>query len=70
MSSYVHITGLTRTDVALQASRIPEQKPIPERSWYSLAPEVVEAFRRQHDASASPNERLQRTLSATKPWTA
>ena len=42
-----------------------------EQAWSAMEPESYEAFRRQLDAPpATPNERLQRTMAATRPWQA
>ena len=42
-----------------------------EQAWSAMEPEAYEAFRRQLDAPpATPNERLQRTMAATRPWQA
>jgi uncharacterized protein (DUF1778 family) len=41
-----------------------------EQAWSAMEPEAFEAFRRQLDAPANPNERLRRTMAAPKPWQA
>jgi hypothetical protein len=48
-------------------------EPVPElveQTWSALEPQAFEAFSRQLDAPASPNERLQRTMAAPRPWQA
>ena len=64
----VNASGLTRTDFVLQAARAAAQELLVERAWSAMAPEAYEAFCRQLDAPANPNERLQRTMAATRPW--
>ena len=66
----VSASGLTRTDFVLQAARAAAQELLVEQAWSAMAPEAYEAFRRQLDAPASPNERLQRTMAASRPWQA
>jgi uncharacterized protein (DUF1778 family) len=66
----VQASGLTRTDFVLQAVRAAAQNLLVEQTWSALEPEAFEAFRRQLDAPASPNERLQRTMAAPRPWQA
>ena len=44
------------------------QELLVEQAWSAMEPEAYEAFCRQLDAPANPNERLQRTMAATRPW--
>lgn len=66
----VRASGLTRTDFVLQAARAAAQNLLVEQTWSVLEPQAFETFRRQLDAPASPNERLQRTMAASRPWQA
>jgi len=66
----VQASGLTRTDFVLQAARAAAQNLLVEQTWSVLEPQAFETFRRQLDAPASPNERLQRTMAASRPWQA
>lgn len=66
----VQASGLTRTDFVLQAARAAAQNLLVEQTWSALEPQAFEVFRRQLDAPASPNERLQRTMAAPRPWQA
>ena len=56
----VQASGLTRTDFVLQAARAAAQNLLVEQTWSALDPQAFEAFRRQLDAPANPNERLER----------
>ncbi len=53
-----------------QAARAAAQELLVEQAWSAMAPEAYEAFRQQLDAPANPNERLQRTMAAPRPWQA
>jgi uncharacterized protein (DUF1778 family) len=66
----VSASGLTRTDFVLQAARAAAQELLVEQSWSAMEPEAFEAFCRQLDAPATPNERLRRTMAAPRPWQA
>jgi len=66
----VRASGLTRTDFVLQAARAAAQNLLVEQTWSVLEPQAFETFRRQLDAPANPNERLQRTMAASRPWQA
>ncbi len=66
----VRASGLTRTDFVLQAARAAAQNLLVEQTWSVLEPQAFETFRRQLDAPASPNELLQRTMAASRPWQA
>lgn len=66
----VSASGLTRTDFVLQAARAAAQELLVEQAWSAMAPEGYEAFCQQLDAPANPNERLQRTMVAPRPWQA
>ncbi|EAQ69081.1 hypothetical protein SynRS9909_01677 [Synechococcus sp. RS9909] len=66
----VRASGLTRTDFVLQAARAAAQNLLVEQTWSVLEPQAFETFRRQLDAPAGPNERLQRTMAASRPWKA
>ncbi|WP_398324834.1 DUF1778 domain-containing protein [Vulcanococcus sp.] len=64
----VAASGLTRTDFVLQAVRSAAQELLVEQAWSALEPDAFEAFQRKLDAPANPNERLQRTMAAPRPW--
>ena len=66
----VNASGLTRTDFVLKAARAAAQDLLVEQAWSAVDPEAFEAFRRQLDAPANPNERVRRTMAAPSPWQA
>jgi len=52
----VSASGLTRTDFVLKAARAAAQELLVEQAWSAMDPEAFEAFRRQLDPPANPNE--------------
>jgi uncharacterized protein (DUF1778 family) len=64
----VHASGLTRTDFVLKAVRPAARELLVEQAWSAIEPEAFEAFRRQLDAPANPNDPLRRTMAAPGPW--
>ncbi|MCP9840710.1 DUF1778 domain-containing protein [Synechococcus sp. J7-Johnson] len=64
----VRASGLTRTDFVLQAARHAARELLVQQAWQAISPEQFDLFLRQLDAPPSPSDRLQRTLTAPKPW--
>lgn len=66
----VSASGLTRTDIVLQAARAAAQDLLVEQTWQAVSPERYQQFAELLDAPPNPSERLRRTLSAPRPWLA
>ena len=64
----VHASGLTRTDFVLQAARSAARELLVQQSWQAVSPEQFEEFLCQLDAPPGPSDRLQRTMTAPRPW--
>lgn len=64
----VHASGLTRTDFVLQAARTAARELLVQQSWQAVSPEQFDQFLCQLDAPPSPSDRLQRTMTAPRPW--
>jgi hypothetical protein len=64
----VHASGLTRTDFVLQAARNAARELLVQQAWQAISPEQFDLFLRQLDAPPSPTDRLQRTMTAPRPW--
>lgn len=64
----VRTSGLTRTDFVLQAARNAARELLVQQAWQAISPEQFDQFLRQLDAPPSPSDRLQRTMTAPKPW--
>jgi uncharacterized protein (DUF1778 family) len=64
----VAASGLTRTDFVLQAARAAARDLLVDQAWLTLTPERFEQFLNSLDAPPHPNERLQRTMAAPRPW--
>jgi uncharacterized protein (DUF1778 family) len=64
----VHASGLSRTDFVLKAARAAAQELLVEQAWQTVSAEQLEHFHRLLDAPPTPNERLQRTMAAPRPW--
>jgi len=64
----VHASGLTRTDFVLQAARSAARELLVQQSWQAVSPEQFDQFLGQLDAPPGPSDRLQRTMTAPRPW--
>jgi uncharacterized protein (DUF1778 family) len=64
----VRTSGLTRTDFVLQAARNAARELLVQQAWQAVSPEHFDQFLRQLDAPPSPTDRLQRTMTAPRPW--
>jgi len=64
----VRSSGLTRTDFVLQAARNAARELLVQQAWQAVSPEHFDQFLRQLDAPPSPTDRLQRTMTAPRPW--
>ena len=64
----VHASGLTRTDFVLQAARSAARELLVQQSWQAVSPEQFDQFLCQLDAPPGPSDRLQRTMTAPRPW--
>ncbi len=66
----VNASGLTRTDFVLKAARAAAQDLLVEQAWSAVDPEAFEAFRRQLDAPANPNEAASAAGPHARLWSA
>ncbi|MCS5694300.1 DUF1778 domain-containing protein [Cyanobium sp. FGCU-6] len=64
----VHASGLTRTDFVLQAARTAARELLVQQSWQAVSSEQFDQLLGQLDAPPSPSDRLQRTMTAPRPW--
>lgn len=64
----VRTSGLTRTDFVLQAARNAARELLVQQVWQAISPEQFDQFLRQLDAPPTPSDRLQRTMTAPRPW--
>jgi len=64
----VRASGLTRTDFVLQAARTAARELLVQQSWQTVSSEQFDQFLRLLDAPPSPSDRLQRTMTAPRPW--
>jgi uncharacterized protein (DUF1778 family) len=64
----VMASGLTRTDFVLQAARAAAQDVLVDQAWLTVSPDQFEEFRFLLDAPPKANERLRRTMHASRPW--
>ena len=64
----VRASGLTRTDFVLQAARTAARELLVQQSWQTVSSEQFDQLLRLLDAPPSPSDRLQRTLTAPRPW--
>ena len=64
----VRASGLTRTDFVLQAARTAARELLVQQSWQSVSSEQFDQLLRLLDAPPSPSDRLQRTMTAPRPW--
>ena len=64
----VHASGLTRTDFVLQAARTAARELLVQQSWQAVSSEQFDQLLGQLDALPGPSDRLQRTMTAPRPW--
>ena len=64
----VRASGLTRTDFVLQAARTAARELLVQQSWQTVSSEQFDQLLRLLDAPPSPSDRLQRTMTAPRPW--
>jgi len=64
----VRTSGLTRTDFVLQAARNAARELLVQQAWQAIEPEQFDQFLRQLNAPPTPSDRLQRTMTAPRPW--
>lgn len=62
------LTGKTRTDFILDATRRAAEEAILDRTLFVLKPDAYEKFIARLDEPPRPNERLRRALQTPAPW--
>jgi uncharacterized protein (DUF1778 family) len=62
------LTGKTRTDFILEASRRAAEEALLDRTLFLAGPEAFAAFQARLDAPPEPNDRLRRSLTTPPPW--
>jgi uncharacterized protein (DUF1778 family) len=62
------LTGRTRTDFILEASRRAAEEALVDRTLFLVSPEAYAAFVARLDAPPAPNGRLVRTMTTPAPW--
>ena len=62
------LTGRTRTDFILEATRRAAEDALLDRTLFGATPGAYAEFLARLDAPAQPNARLQRSLKTTPPW--
>jgi uncharacterized protein (DUF1778 family) len=62
------ITGKTRTDFVLEASRRAAEDALLDRTVFVANPSAYAKFLERLDAEPQPNARLRRSLATTPPW--
>jgi uncharacterized protein (DUF1778 family) len=62
------LTGKTRTDFILEASRRAAEEAVLDRTLFIVSPEAHAEFLARLDAPPKPNARLRRTLKTPLPW--
>lgn len=60
--------GKTRTDFILEAARRAAEDTLLDRAIFSVGADAYAEFVRRLESPALPNERLRRTMKATRPW--
>ena len=64
----VRASGLSRTDFVLQAARTAARELLVQQGWQTVSSEQFDQLLRLLDAPPSPSDRLQRTMTAPRPW--
>jgi uncharacterized protein (DUF1778 family) len=62
------LTGKTRTDFILEATRRAAENALLDRTLFLVSPEAHAEFLARLDAPPKPNSRLQRSLKTAPPW--
>jgi uncharacterized protein (DUF1778 family) len=62
------LTGKTRTDFMLEATRRAAEEAILDRTVFAVSPEAYAEFLARLDAPPQPNERLRKALQTPAPW--
>lgn len=62
------LTGKSRTDFILEASRRAAEEALLDRTLFVVSPAAHAEFLARLDAPPKPNARLKRSLGATPPW--
>ncbi len=62
------LTGKTRTDFVLDATRRAAVDALTDRTLYALDAETFARFKSALDAPPKPNDKLIRTMQAQAPW--
>lgn len=62
------LTGKTRTDFILEATRRAAEEALLDRTLFVVSPEAYAEFLARLDAPPDPNARLRRTLQTPPPW--
>jgi len=62
------LTGKTRTDFILEATRRAAEDALLDRTLFLVGPEAHAEFLARLDAPPKPNPRLQRSLKTAPPW--
>ncbi|WFU06646.1 DUF1778 domain-containing protein (plasmid) [Rhizobium sp. CB3171] len=62
------LLGKTRTDFILEASERRAEEMLPDRTIFTVSPEIYAEYLARLDAPAQLNERLTRTMSTKAPW--
>lgn len=64
------LTGKTRTDFILDATRRAAEEALLDRTLFRLSPDAYEKFVARLDEAPRPNARLRRLLQTPAPWDA
>ncbi len=62
------LSGKTRTDFILEATRRAAEEAILDRTLFVASPDAYAEFLTRLDAPPEPNERLRKTLQTPPPW--
>ena len=62
------LTGKTRTDFVLDASRRAAEEALSDRTLFVVSPEAHAEFLARLDTPPQPNARLRRSLQTPTPW--
>ncbi|TNC49569.1 DUF1778 domain-containing protein [Rubellimicrobium rubrum] len=62
------LTGKTRTDFVLDASRRAAEEALLDRTLFAVGEEAYGEFLARLDAPPCPSDRLRRTMTTPAPW--
>jgi uncharacterized protein (DUF1778 family) len=62
------LTGKTRTDFILEATRRAAEEALLDRVLFTVSPEAFAEFAARLDAPPQANDRLRRSLRTAVPW--